>query len=255
MTDSAVNRQFWNAYASQWVERGRKAWQSGQPYWGIWSIPQSQIAFLDTDLRGLRAVELGCGTGYVSRWMEQLGAEVVSLDLSDAQLATAAELKREYGSGIRLIHGNAERLPLHDASFDYAISEYGAAIWCDPYLWLKEASRVLRPGGRLRFWGHSPWAMVCLDDEGELVTRSLGRDYFGLHRLDFSDAPIDPGGIEFNLPISDWFQLFHDVGLVVERFLEIKAPDTARGESFGSDAKWAQRFPAEQAWWLRKRPP
>jgi hypothetical protein len=85
-----------------------------------------------------------------------------------------------------------------------------------------------------------------------LVTRSLGRDYFGLHRLDFSDAPIDPGGIEFNLPISDWFALFQDVGFLVERFLEIKAPDTAQGEAFGSHAEWAQRFPAEQAWWLRK---
>jgi len=41
----------------------------------------------------------------------------------------------------------------------------------------------------------------------------------------------------------------------VERFLEVKAPDSAQGEEFGSDAEWAKRFPAEQAWWLRKAPP
>lgn len=253
MSHPAVNRHFWNAYATEWVDRGREAWQSDEPYWGIWSIPDEQVKFLEADLRGLRAIELGCGTGYVSRWMERRGAEVVSLDISDAQLATAAQFRREHASDIQLIHGNAEQLPFPDASFDYAVSEYGAAIWCDPFVWLKEASRVLRPGGRLTFWGHSPWAMICLDPEGETVTRTLGRDYFGLHRLDFTEAPIDPGGIEFNLPISDWFQLFQNLGLVVERFQEIRAPDSARGEAFGSQAQWAQRFPAEQAWWLRKR--
>jgi hypothetical protein len=30
---------------------------------------------------------------------------------------------------------DGERLPFRDGSFDYAVSEYGAAIWCDPYRW------------------------------------------------------------------------------------------------------------------------
>ena len=65
---------------------------------------------------------------------------------------------------------------------------------------------------------------------------------------------MDPGGVEFNLPISDWLELFAANGLIVERFLEVKAPDSAQGEEFGSDAEWAKRFSAEQAWWLRKAP-
>jgi hypothetical protein len=28
-----------------------------------------------------------------------------------------------------------------------AISEYGASIWCDPYAWIPEAARMLRPAG------------------------------------------------------------------------------------------------------------
>ncbi|HSC04979.1 MAG TPA: methyltransferase domain-containing protein [Solirubrobacteraceae bacterium] len=50
-----------------------------------------------------------------------------------------------------LWHGNAEEVPAPDASFDLAISEYGASIWCDPYRWIPEASRLLRPGGELIF--------------------------------------------------------------------------------------------------------
>ena len=38
-------------------------------------------------------------------------------------------------------------MPLADASFDLAISEYGAAIWCDPYRWIPEAARLLRGSG------------------------------------------------------------------------------------------------------------
>lgn len=250
-----VNRRYWNAYANEWVERGRQAWASEEPYWGIWSIPQSDVALLDDDLSGCLAVELGCGTGYVSRWMEKRGAEVFSLDVSDEQLRSAQIFKQTNASGIHLIHGNAEQLPFGDESLDYALSEYGAAIWCDPYIWVPEAARVLKPGGRLQFWGHSPWAMICLDDDDEAVTHVLRRSYFGLHRLDFTEAVVDPGGVEFNLPTSDWLQLFADSGLLVERFLEVKAPASAQGEEFGSDAEWAKRFPAEQAWWLRKAPP
>ena len=43
-----------------------------------------------------------------------------------------------------LIHADAERVPLQDSSFDLAISEYGAALWCDPYRWIPEAARILR---------------------------------------------------------------------------------------------------------------
>jgi hypothetical protein len=36
--------------------------------------------------------------------------------------------------------------------------EYGAAIWCDPYRWIPEAARLLRPGGELLFLGnHAPY--------------------------------------------------------------------------------------------------
>ena len=94
--------------------------------------------------------------------------------------------------------------------------------------------------------------MICLDANDEVVTHVLRRSYFGLHRLDFTEAAVDPGGVEFNLPISDWLQLFAESGLFVERFLEVKAPASAHGEEFGSDAEWAKRFPSEQAWWLRK---
>ena len=66
-------------------------------------------------------------------------------------------LQAEFGIEFPLHLGNAEATPFPDASFDFAISEYGAAIWCDPYKWIPEAARLLRPGGRLHFLGNGCW--------------------------------------------------------------------------------------------------
>ncbi len=64
------------------------------------------------------------------------------------------------------VEANAEEVPLPDASFDLALSEYGASIWCDPYRWIPEAHRLLRPGGRLVFLCNSPLVMLCaVEDE------------------------------------------------------------------------------------------
>jgi hypothetical protein len=48
--------------ASQFAEHGRRAWASDEPCWGIWSIPESELNVL-SDVAGMDAVELGCGTG------------------------------------------------------------------------------------------------------------------------------------------------------------------------------------------------
>ena len=129
-----VNRASWDDDAPNWVERGRTSWAS-EPHWGIWGVPESQLGLLPDDLAGLDAVEIGCGTGYVSAWLARGGARPVGLDNSSRQLATARLLQSEFGISFPLVHGDGERLPFHDGSFDYAVSEYGAAIWCDPYRW------------------------------------------------------------------------------------------------------------------------
>ena len=45
-------------------------------------------------------------------------------------------MQQEHGFEFPLIEASAEDVPLPDASFDLALSEYGASIWCDPYRWI-----------------------------------------------------------------------------------------------------------------------
>ena len=181
------NRIEWDGWAAGYVDAGERAWRHpvGAETWGIWNIPETELHLLPDDLAGLDTLELGCGTGYVSAWLARRGARPVGIDNSEAQLATARRLQAEHGIAFPLIHGNAEAVPLPDASFDLAISEYGASIWADPYRWIPEASRLLRPGGRLVFLVNGLLLVLTEPDvEDQAATNEMIRPYFGLHRLE-----------------------------------------------------------------------
>jgi SAM-dependent methyltransferase len=253
MTEEHVlaNRASWDADADNWVERGRAAW-AGEPSWGIWAVPESELGLLP-DVDGLDAVELGCGTGYISAWLASRGARPVGLDNSARQLATARRLQDEFDLRFPLIHGDAERPPFRDESFDLAISEYGAAIWCDPRVWIPEAARILRPGGRLIFLGHSPLLMLTYPvDEDTPATETLHRDHFGMHRFEWVEDGLPQ--IEFAIPHGEMIRLLRSCGFQVEDLLEIRAPEDAETPTDPlASADWARRWPTEDAWRARKR--
>jgi SAM-dependent methyltransferase len=251
----AENQRYWDAMADDWVASGEQSWAAKEPFWGIWKLPERDLKMLPEDMKGTRAVELGCGTGYVSWWMRQRGATVLAVDNSAKQLDTARRLAKEYGAGdgITFVHGNAESIDQPSGTFDFAISEYGAAIWCDPLVWIPEAHRLLRPGGRLVFLGNHPLAEITIDPTGEKTTTTLHRPYLNMHRLDWTAAEHEPGGVEFSLPIGRWIELFVQTGFEIEEYIEPSAPQDASGRSFCSSADWARKWPSEHVWKLRKK--
>src|SRR5829696_2421623 len=76
----AQNRAAWDRMAADYVEGGRRNWASDEITWGIFDVPESRIGMLPPDLAGMDAVELGCGTGYVSAWLAKRGARPVGID-------------------------------------------------------------------------------------------------------------------------------------------------------------------------------
>lgn len=247
------NRSHWDGMAEQWVASGESNFKASEPTWGCWGLPEAELQLLPADMTGMAAIELGCGTAYVSCWMVRRGARVVGIDNSERQLETARRLAREHGLEMTLLHGNAEQVPYPDQSFDFAISEFGAAIWCDPRVWVPEAHRLLKPGGKLVFLGNTPLAMICMPPSGSACEAVLHRSYFGLHCLDWRGVEVDPGGVEFNLTLSEWLRLFRDTGFEVLDYLELQAPAKATSR-FSVPDEWARRWPAEHVWKLRRIP-
>lgn len=245
----ALNRAAWDVMSADYVEPGRRAWASDEAWWGIWRVPDSSLHLLP-DVDGLDTIELGCGTAYVSAWLARRGARPVGIDNSPKQLETARALQHEHGIDFPLLLGNAETVPLPDASFDLAISEYGAALWCDPYRWIPEAARLLRPGGRLIFYTNGTILTLCeKDDEDVAVDTTLRRDYFGLHRTEWSDNNT----VEFHLGYGDWIRLLRASGFDIENLVEVRPAEGATTRYPYVDIAWARRWPSEEAWIARKR--
>lgn len=104
---------------------------------------------LPSDLQVQRWVDLGCGTGHFSRGLAERfpACEGFAVDIAEGMLRHA----RPLGGAKHFIAGDAECLPLREASADLIFSSL-ALQWCaDFQAVLREAARVLRPGGVLAF--------------------------------------------------------------------------------------------------------
>jgi ubiquinone/menaquinone biosynthesis C-methylase UbiE len=97
----------------------------------------------------LDALDLGCGTGFLSLELAARGHRVTGVDFAPAMIARAERKAAERGFTVRFEAGDAEQLPFARASFDLAISRH--VLWTLPHpeAAIDEWLRVLRPGGRL----------------------------------------------------------------------------------------------------------
>lgn len=245
-----INKDYWDGVAKHWAQGGAAAWASDHQQWGNWQNRAVQL--LPKDMSGLDAVELGCGTGYVSAWMARRGARVTGIDVSPEQLATARRLSAEHKLNITWIEGDAEITGLPDESFDFAISEYGAAIWCRPEVWLKEAWRILRKGSTCVFLGNHPLALITTPLNGAPNDLSLHRPYRDMRAFDWTEVEFDPAGISYALTFADWSKLFNAIGFQIKAIDELYAPQNAEGVTHSVPAKWAQTYPTELVWTLQK---
>ena len=243
------NRAAWSVWAAEFFESGRRDWAAKEPVWGIWRVPESQLGVLP-NVAGRDVIELGCGTAYVSSWLARRGARVTGIDNSPVQLASARQFQEEFGLEFPLLHAIAEELPFPDNSFDVAISEYGASIWADPYRWIPEAARVLRPGGELIFMVNGVILMLCVPDEDdEPAEPVMLRDYFGMHRFEWPDDQ----SVEFHLGYGDMIRLLRNNGFVVEDLIEVRPPKDSTTTYPFVNLEWSRRWPCEEVWRARKQ--
>lgn len=247
---SEKNVEYWTKVNATHTDGdARRAWAKEEFDWGVFGVPEADVGVLG-DVSGLDVVELGCGTAYCGARLARKGARVVGVDPTPAQLETARRMQAEFGLEFPLVEALGEDVPLPDESFDLAVSEYGASIWADPYRWIPEAARLLRPRGRLVFLRNSTLVMLCFPDVGKAEER-LQRPQFGMYRFEWPE-----GGVEYHLPHGELIDVLRAAGFEIERLVELQAPEAAETHEFYDDVpvNWAQSWPAEEIWVARRSP-
>ena len=243
------NQQEWGSWAAEYAAWAPAHWAREEPVWGIWKVPESQVGMLP-EVDGRDVVELGCGTAYVSAWLARRGARAIGVDPTPEQLDTARAMQAQHDLHFPLVQAAGEAVPLRDGCADVVISEYGACLWADPYRWIPEAARLLRPGGELVFLTNGVVLMLCMPDlESEAAQQTLRRDYFGMHRF---ERP-DDNSVEFHLGHGDMLRLLRANGFEVEDLIEVRPPAGSTTTYPFVTPEWAQRWPSEEIWKARKR--
>lgn len=156
-------------------ERARPAWPGEA---ARWLVPQDS-GFV---------VEVGAGTGKLTRSIAALGLRVVAVEPDPRMLDVLRE------NGLEGVHGSAEAIPVGAGEADVVLA--GSALhWFDLGAALPEFHRVLRPGGRIAFgWNHRDERNPTIAAMSEVIYASRpSRQTSGWRRRDWPAAVVTGG--------------------------------------------------------------
>jgi SAM-dependent methyltransferase len=236
--------RYWNATSADYcTSHPEHLDRNIHPSWGMWSIPEQALGLLGEYLTpGKHLVEMGCGQGYNAVGFAKHDIEVLAVDVSTEQLSRAIKDPR-----VRYVLSPAERVPTPDASIDIVTSDHGAFDYSPPQLLLKEAYRILRPGGVSAICTISPLAYTCFDAAKGKVSECLVNDY--PNNSIYYDGTVTSSQLSY----SQWVKAIQCAGFSILRLEELLAPPGS--SAYFNDlvtAEWGCRWPLEIAWVIRK---
>lgn len=234
--DSKEVAAFWESNAETWTRHVRMGYDI---YRNEMNTPEF-LAMLPP-VAGLAGLDIGCGEGYNTRKLAQLGAKMTGIDVAPTFIRCAQAMEDGEAPGIRYMVADATRLPFSEGEFDFATAFMSLMDVPDTALALREAARVLRPGGFLQFsilhpCFVPPHRRVVRDDQGRTKHVEIAR-YFDdvdgeIEVWKFSSAPeeernrVEPFRVpRFHRTLSRWVSMIRDAGLVIEKFAEPTASE------------------------------
>jgi SAM-dependent methyltransferase len=224
----------WEWQADRWL-----AWARTPGHDAYWLF---RDAFFDAIVPapGRLTLEVGCGEGRVARDLTQRGHTVVALDASATLVASAAGAD----PAGRYLAADAAALPFPDSSFDLVVAYNSLMDVDDMPAAVREAHRVLQPGGRLCICVTHPTA-----DAGTFQSKEpdapfiISGSYLGRHR--FEDT-FERDGLQITFSgwryaLEEYARALENAGLLIERLREPAAPAAALTTRPGYE-RW-QRLP------------
>lgn len=213
---------------------------------------QNRLEAVDFTQRG-RVLDAACGMGQWTSALASLGNEVVGVDLMQSRIDVAKALAAAQGNTCQFQTCSIEKLPFETGSFD-GVFCYGAFMFTNMQVTLREFARVLKPGGRLYLNGNAwGWYAHLILDRGikngnysliRAALRMIMRTLAGrasqivvtenwlrkkLNENDFSvlalgaEGMISLGGAQKNLPPPAYPPKFYGMRSIIELVAERSA--------------------------------
>jgi SAM-dependent methyltransferase len=206
--------------AREWL-----AWTRTPGHDAYWSYRDAFFALVPDP--GAATLEVGCGEGRVARDLVARGHRVTGLDASPTLLSAAAEAD----AAGRYVLGRAEDLPFDDGAFDLVVAYNSLMDVEDMPAAVREAARVLAPGGRLCACVTHPMQDAAIwdqdDREAPLV---IAEAYLEQRRMQLR---VERDGLDFTFdgwcyPLEAYAHAVEDAGLLIEAIREPADPAGGR---------------------------
>ncbi len=201
-------RTQWTEAVQDWIETDQSIRTGMLDSWMLGALGE---------VSGKSVIDIGCGEGRFSRLLSELGATVTGIDLTEPLIERA----RELGSGKETyLQGDAENLEgVADNSFDLAVSYIVLVDLLDYRRSIREAYRVLRPGGSFVVCNVHPMRTASNNIVG-WIRDSSGKLFYPVDNYT-EEGPREFlwwGGpfINMHRTISSYVSAFLDAGFVLE---------------------------------------
>jgi len=250
MDDFSETRKFWDRVADDWQIQIGSTGDSNRTLNSdpvIWSFAG--------EVRGLRVLDAGCGTGYLANQLESRGAGVTGVDFSERMIAIARE---QYPHIDFRVDSCSELASLQDAEIDLVIANYVLMDTPDLEGTMRAFSRVLKDrGAAILVFSHPcfPAGGATMPNSDETMYRWDFSYFERRKRVDPPWAHFKSDFIWFHRPLSDYWKAFKHAGFSVMEFEEPRiTPDRFHLAQDAKKLRNSRTRPYSVAFHLQRNP-